>query len=501
MSVVTMSSGQVGGADQDGISRFLGIPYAAAPAGDQRFAPPGPAPSWDGVRDATAYGPTCPKGDYPPQYQPLFPEQVIPGEECLNLNVWTPTSAVEDGSALPVLVWIHGGSFMNGSGSVLEYDGTAFARDGVVCVTINYRLAAQGFLYTAGDSEAGTANLGLQDQVAALAWVRDNIAAFGGDPTRVTVAGESAGAMSVTTLLALPSARGLFRRAITQSGATAHTLTPEIGLTVASTLAESLGVEPTREALLGVDLDAMVRAASDLVVEVQTSPDPEKWGSLALSLLPFAPVIDGTVLPEHPLTAFASGASADVDVLVGSNRQESRLFLVAPGLIDLVDEPTLAGGAAAYGLPPEGLELYRANRPGATPGDVLASVVTDWFFAVPAIRHAEAREAGGGRTWAYRFDHPSSPSENNNLGAAHAVEIPFVFDNIGLAQTAPLIGSNPPQAVADTAHAVWVAFVTSGDPGWAPYTSTTRTTGVLTDTLTVVDDPDGDERATWDGIR
>ena len=222
-----VTGGRIRGTDEGGISRFLGVPYAAAPFGERRMAPPQPVEPWDGVRDATAYGPTCPKGDYPPQYQPLLPEQVIPGDECLNLNVWTPSTALEaDGGGLPVLVWIHGGSFMNGSGSVLEYDGAAFARDGVVCVTINYRLAAEGFLFTEADVEAGTANLGLQDQVAALKWVQENIAAFGGDPARVTAAGESAGAMSVTTLLAMPSARGLFRRAITQSGAAAHTAHP-----------------------------------------------------------------------------------------------------------------------------------------------------------------------------------------------------------------------------------------------------------------------------------
>jgi para-nitrobenzyl esterase len=497
---VQVSGGQVRGTDEGGVSRFLGVPYAAAPFGEHRMAPPQPVPAWEGTRDATAYGPTVPKGDYPPQYQPLLPEQVIPGQECLNLNVWTPTAALSGDGGLPVLVWIHGGSFMNGSGSVLEYDGAAFARDGVVCVTINYRLAAEGFLYTEDDAANGTANLGLQDQVAALAWVRDNIAAFGGDPSRVTVAGESAGAMSVTTLLAMPSARGLFAQAITQSGAAAHTLTPEIGLTVTRTLAERLGVEPTREAIAGVDLAALVRAASDLVVEVQTAPDPAKWGSLALSLLPFAPVVDGTVLDQHPLDAFAAGASSEVRVLTGSNREESRLFLVAPGAIDFVDEPTLAGGAAAYGLPPVGLELYRKNRPDASPGDVMAAVVTDWFFAVPSVRHAEAREKGGGATWVYRFDRPG-PEDNHSYGACHAVEIPFVFDNIGLDQTKPLIGDTPSQAVADAAHSAWVAFVTSGDPGWAAYTTSTRTTGVITEQVTVVDDPDGEERATWDGLR
>lgn len=499
---VQVTSGTVRGDEDGGVARFLGVPYAAPPFGPRRMAPPEPVEPWAGVRDATAYGPTAPKGDYPPQYQPLLREQVIPGDDCLNLNVWTPVSALDAGAGagLPVLVWIHGGSFMNGSGSVLEYDGTAFARDGVVCVTINYRLAAEGFLFTEADVAAGTANLGLQDQVAALRWVQDNVAAFGGDPGRVTVAGESAGAMSVTTLLAMPSATGLFSQAITQSGAAAHTLTPEVALTVARTLAEALGVEPTREAVAGVALETLVAAASDLVVEVQTAPDPVKWGGLALSLLPFAPVVDGTVLPRHPLEAFADGAASDVRVLVGSNREESRLFLVAPGAIDHVDEPTLVGGAGAYGLSPEGLQLYREHRPDASPGDVMAAVVTDWFFAVPAVRHAEARAAGGGTTWAYRFDRPDR-SENHGFGACHAVEIPFVFDTIGLEQSKPLIGDTPSQAVADTAHATWVAFVTAGDPGWPAYDEQSRTVGVLTEVMTAVDDPDGDERATWDGIR
>jgi para-nitrobenzyl esterase len=377
---VAVTGGVVRGERQDGVARFLGIPYAAPPFGKNRFAPPAPLVPWDGVRSATEYGPTVPKGDYPPQYARLLAEQVIPGEDCLNLNVWAPMPL--QGSR-PVLVWIHGGSFMNGSGSVLEYDGTAFARDGVVCVTINYRLAADGFLYLEDDPDAGSANRGLQDQVAALTWVRDNIAAFGGDPSRVTVAGESAGAMSVTTLLAMPSARGLFTQAITQSGAAAHTLTPETAAKVRTFLAGSLGIEPTREAFQTVDLATLVKAASNLVVEVQTAPDPSRWGSLALSLLPFAPVVDGTVLPTEPLRAFASGASADVAVLTGTNREEARLFLVAPGVIDLIDEPTLHGAAVGYGLSAGGLQRYRDNRPGASAGDVMAAFVTDWFFRIP----------------------------------------------------------------------------------------------------------------------
>ncbi len=216
--VVTIKDGALRGTATAGVSAFLGIPYAAPPFGANRMRPPQPVQPWDGERDATAFGPTVPKGDYPPMYQPLFPEVVIAGEDCLNLNVWTPDPGA---SGLPVLVWVHGGSFMNGSGSVGEYDGTAFARDGVVCVTINYRLAAEGFLFTGDDA----ANLGLLDQLAALRWVQANIAAFGGDPGRVTVAGESAGAMSVTTLLSMPLSSGLFRQAIAQSGAAAHSLT------------------------------------------------------------------------------------------------------------------------------------------------------------------------------------------------------------------------------------------------------------------------------------
>jgi hypothetical protein len=290
-----------------------------------------------------------------------------------------------------VLVWIHGGSFMNGSGSVGAYDGAAFARDGVVCVTINYRLAAEGFLFL-GD---GIANLGLLDQLAALRWVQENIAAFGGDPGRVTVAGESAGAMSVTTLLSMPLAAGLFGQAIAQSGAGAHTLTADEGRMVAGYLAEALGVPPDRDSIKAVPLDKARQAASDLVVEVQTTPDPARWGQLTLSLLPFAPTVDGSVLPDAPLASFAAGQGGNVPLLIGSNRDEARLFLVAAGTIDLIDEPTLAAVAGAYGLSGEALAVYRAARAGASPGDLLAAVITDWFFRIPPIRVAEARDRRG----------------------------------------------------------------------------------------------------------
>jgi para-nitrobenzyl esterase len=505
--VVQLGDGAVRGTAGNGVAAFLGVPYAAPPFGPNRMRPPQPVTSWSGERDATAYGPTVPKGDYPPQYQPLFPEVVIAGEDCLNLNVWTPEAAITGQvSGLPVLVWIHGGSFMNGSGSVLEYDGGAFARDGVVCVTINYRLAAEGFLFTGESGPAGDtdANLGLQDQLAALRWVQDNIAAFGGDPARVTVAGESAGAMSVTTLLSMPRSEGLFAQAIAESGAGAHTLTPDEGAMVAGYLAAALGVPAGREAIKAVPLDKLVRAASDLVVEVQTTPDPARWGQLTLSLLPFAPTVDGTVLPAAPLTSIAAGQGRDVPLLIGSNREEARLFLVAAQTIGVIDDSMLEAVAAGYGLAGDGLGVYRDALPGARPGDLMAAVISDWFFRVPAIRVAEARAAGAGpasgRTWMYRFDHPE-PASNHDLGACHGVEIPFVFDTAGGADLEPRLGSQPSQATANRVHQVWVDFITRGAPGWAPYDPETRTTGLLTDVVTAADDPAGHERAAWDGIR
>jgi para-nitrobenzyl esterase len=189
-----------------------------------------------------------------------------------------------------------------------------------------------------------------------------------------------------------------------------------------------------------------------------------------------------------------------VPLLIGSNLGEARLFLVAPATIGLVDEPTLAAAAAGYGLAGSDVAVYQANRRGSSPGDVLAAVITDWFFRVPAIRVAEARAAAGARTWMYRFDYPE-PGANHGLGACHAVEIPYVFDTITRAELRPLLGDAPAQAVADRAHRVWVDFITRGDPGWVPYDTVNRATGLLTEQLSPAGDPAGDERALWEGIR
>ncbi|PRZ42235.1 para-nitrobenzyl esterase [Antricoccus suffuscus] len=490
--IVHVQQGAIQGTTDRGMQAFLGIPYAAAPFDDLRMKPPAPPVSWDGVRDASQYGPTVPKGDYPPQYQALLPEVTIEGDECLNLNVWTPDPTA---SGLPVYVWIHGGSFMNGSGSIAQYAGTSFARDGVVCVTINYRLGAEGFLYTPGE----TSNLGLLDQVAALEWVRDNIAAFGGDPAKVTVGGESAGAMSVTTLLSMPRANGLFRSAIIESGAAAHTMSPQTGDKVTGYLAELLGVEPTRAAIAALPRRQVFEAAAALTNEVQTTPDPAKWGEIVLSLLPFMPTVDGEVLPASPIESIAGGQGADVSVLIGTNLEESRLFLVAPGVIGMIDEQAALMGISAYGAPAkDAYALYGKDRAGAGPGDILAAVVTDWFFRVPAIRVAEAR--GGDKTWMYRFDW-RSPAYDGRLGSAHAVEIPFAFDTLDSGGLEPMLGATPPQEVANTMHDAWVKFITDGDPGWSAYDVQTRATQIFGDEPRVESDPNSAERQFWDGIR
>lgn len=312
---VRVASGRLRGRMDQRVAAFLGIPYAAPPFGARRMRPPESPARWEGTRSATGYGPTCPKGSYGPDSAVLFPEVVIPGEECLNLNVWTPAPG---SSGLPVLVWIHGGQFTQGSGSILGYRGNSFARDGIVCVTINYRLGGDGFLYL----DDGTANLGLLDQIAALEWVQDNIAAFGGDPGKVTVVGQSAGAASIITLIAMPCAQGLFRQAVAQSGTAAQTLTAETATAVASRLAESFGVAPTRKAFSVVPDERLARAASALVGEVQNASDPVKWGSL-----PFAPVVDGDTLPDHPLRALRRGAGSGVRLLTGWNRDDTRIGL------------------------------------------------------------------------------------------------------------------------------------------------------------------------------
>ncbi|RBY83715.1 carboxylesterase/lipase family protein [Geodermatophilus sp. TF02-6] len=493
--LVRTTSGTVRGTIRDGVHAFLGIPYAAPPFGPRRFAAPAPPEPWDGVRPATGYGPTAPKPPYAPPYDVLLPEPQIPGEDCLNLNVWTPDPGA---SGLPVFVWVHGGAFVNGSGAVPVYDGATFARDGVVCVTLNYRLGVDGFLHFADD---GPANRGLLDQVAALRWVQENVAAFGGDPARVTVGGESAGGMSVGCLLAMPSARGLFAQAVLQSGAGHHALSTGTATRIGGYVAERLGRPAEREALAQVPVDELVAAQQAVVADATTVPDPARWGEVTVNLMPFEPVVDGEVLPDLPIRRIAAGSARDVAVLVGANRDEQRLFLVPNGLIDLVTDQLVQMAVAGYGAPvAETLEVYGRGRPGATPGELLADVATDWFFRIPALRVAEAQAEEGAGAWVYEFSWPS-PQYGGRLGACHALELGFTFDTLALEAHGALMGPAAPQALADEVHGAWVRFVRDGDPGWAPYDLDRRPVQDFGEQVRLDDDPRAEQRTLWDGVR
>jgi len=493
-AVVNTRNGKVRGSVIEGVNTFKGIPYAAPPFGANRFRPPQPVESWSGVRDALDYGATVPKPPYFPPFDVLLPEPAIPGEDCLNLNIWSPDLGE---AKLPVMVWIHGGAFANGSGAITMYDGSRFARDGVVCVTINYRLGVDGFLYLGN----GTANVGLLDQIAALAWVQENIADFGGDPGNVTIFGESAGGMSVGTLLSMPLAAGLFHRAIAESGAGHHVISAETALLIGHYLAQKLGVEPTLEAITSVPVNRLLQAQVELSGDVFNNPNPALWGEAAANLMPFEPVIDGDILAMRPIDRLAAGAGANVSIMVGTNAEEQRLFLVPNGVIGYITDEAVAGTAGAYGLPVEtALAIYRATRPTASPGDLLVAIVTDWFYRIPAIRLAEAYAKRNAATYMYEFAW-RSPQFAGLLGACHSLEIPFVFDTLDKEGLEPLLGSNPPQRLANMMHAAWVAFATTGDPGWLQYDLNRRATIRFDTTPEIVNDPRSAERALWEGLR
>jgi para-nitrobenzyl esterase len=486
--IVETTSGRLCGQYRDGVRSFLGIPYAASPTGALRFREPVPRRPWTGVRAATSFGPTPPKPRYPAPIDPLLPEPSLPGDDWLNLNVWAPG---EGGSGLPVMTWIHGGGFSNGCSAVPVYDGHSFARDGVVLVSVNYRLGVDGF----GWLPDAPGNRGLLDQIAALEWVIDNIAAFGGDPGNVTVFGESAGAMSVTTLLAAPPAQGLFAKAITQSGATQAAADPADAALVTDELAAVLGVPATAAALAGVAIEALIAAQIQVRDALAAHPDPARFGrSVVAAALPFIPVVDGDLLPAHPLQSIRDGAGAAIPLLTGTTTEEFRLFLVPTGRGALITEEVLPFIVSALGGTPAVLAAYRANRPGASPGEVLAAIVTDRYFRLPVLEVAAARADGPAPTFGYEF---AWPSPVGGLGACHALDIPFVFDNLSDPGARALTGPGAPQQLADQMHAAWIAFATGGQPGWPAMGKDTIIRVFDGDGGCVCRDPRGDERRAW----
>ncbi|ASK29432.1 carboxylesterase [Chryseobacterium sp. T16E-39] len=475
---------------EDGILTFKGIPYAAPPVGANRFQPPQPPMPWTDVKDATQYGAT------PPQITPhsgpfakLLANVVIPGDDYLNLNIWTSDIVGKK----PVMVFIYGGAFTLGSGAVPGYNGHNFARDGVVLVTINYRIGIEGFLWF-GD---GIPNLGILDQIAALKWVQDNIANFGGDPDNVTIFGESAGGMSVCTLLAMKEAEGLFRRAIAESGAGHSVISPSSAKLIGTRLAEILGVEPTREAIGQVSLEKLFAAQEKLGSEIMANPSTKLWGEAAFNLMPFEPVVDGQLLTATPIECIAKGASKNIDILIGNNSQEFRLFLVPDGVISKITDTALNAAAAAYGLSAAAIQLYKTNRVDSSPGDVLSAIITDWFYRIPALRVAEMH---GGNTHVYEFSW-ESPACNHLLGACHGLEVAFVFDNLNDASFTEILGNQLPQELATNVHKTWINFATHGNPGWGAYSTNNRICMRFDTVSQITIDDRAEERSVWDGIR
>lgn len=445
--VVRTPYGAVRGRHEHGIAVFRGIPYAAPPFGPLRFRPPVPPEPWDGVRDAGAFGPTPPKPSYSEAFAQYLSDPVVPGDDCLNLNVWTPEPA--SSARLPVLVWLHGGALTRGSSAVPVYDGSKFARAGIVFVSINYRLGVEGY----GLFPDAPANPGLRDQLAALEWVHRAIGAFGGDPGSVTLAGQSAGAISVGALIAAPRAQGLFRRAALQSGPPEAFERDKVRRMVRR-MANRLKIPATAEAFAGVDRDVLL----------STQAEVGRLSSPVLGGPTFGIVVDGDLVPRDPLQALVDGAVADgVDLLMGWTRDEHRLWLVPGGLLEHIDRMgpvALAGAMARCHCGHEVPRGYRALHAKAGTADLVGQMVTDKLLRLPLRQLADARP---GSSYVYEF---AWPSLRPGLGACHALELGFVFDTGETPESAKLAGDGAPQALADTMHQAWTRFVTTGSPGW-----------------------------------
>jgi len=500
MTTTNTTHGKVKGVDKLGCLQFRGIPFATPPLGTLRWQPPKPADKWDGVRDATEFGPTCPQNVGTMEAMGGVGRAAMPpmSEDCLTLNVWTPAA---DDARRPTMVWIHGGAFSTGSGRTPWYSGHNFARDGVVVVTVNYRLNAFGFLRfdELFDGFEGTGTLGIRDQIAALEWVRDNIANFGGDPDNLTIFGESAGGMSVGTLLASPKAKGLFTKAIPQSGAGHNSHTEQDASKIAEQFLDVVGVKAG-------DADALLALSAEQILE-----GAQGLAQTDVGRLPFQPCVGDDVVPVAPIDASRGGASKDVAVLVGTCREEWKLFSLGireGQSLGRTHRPMQAlferaGKSADDVATVYEKKLATAERSGAAEQpselDLRNAIETDRIFRIPAIRLAEAQVANGARTWMYRFDWPSKAMDGK-LGACHALEIPFAFDNLNAPGANFFTGEGAPQDVATEMHAAWVSFARDGSPGWDAYDTERRATKLFDTPSTVADDPDGDTRVLWEGV-
>ncbi len=509
--IVETVSGPIRGAFQNGLHIFRGIPYAAPPVGELRWLPPQPPETWREVRPATAYGASAPQNPIPvPLPGNLADAEGTQSEDCLYLNVWTPGM---DGTRRPVMVWIHGGGFILGSGRAAISDPAHLAATGnVVLVTINYRLAAFGFLRlvdVTGGAIPATGNEGMLDQVAALAWVRDNIERFGGDPGNVTIFGESAGGMSIGTLFAMPGADGLYHRGILQSGACQTVQPVELANGVGAGVLQLLGVDPD-------DRLAVRSLSTRQLLDVEAGLSSPETANPQLGMTPFQPCVDGTTLPQNPLAAVRAGRAAGIDMLVGSNLHEYKPFgEVFPGLSEmdfaaLVEGMSMEASRLLEGDRREDLQTlvqgyrraYAKRGLEAAPPELMLTLEGDRVFWMAAVLLAEAQTPHPGRTYNYLFTW-ESPWQGGSLGAFHGLDMGFVFGTIDATGTRNIHGEGPEaHALEAFCQAAWLNFARTGDPSggivgeWPEY-GIERTTMLLGTEQSVAFDFAGDERRAW----
>jgi para-nitrobenzyl esterase len=506
--VIEIAAGKLRGWSSAGIYSFKGIPYGTSPAGRNCFMPPQRPLPWAGVRDAIAYAGRAWQFPNRAKRRPVLetllgPADATPeGEDCLTLNVWT--SGLDDGVRRPVMVWLHGGAFGYGSGNRAVTDGANLSgRGNIVVVSVNHRLNIFGFLHLAdigGSAWAHSGNAGMLDIIAALRWVHDNIEAFGGDPGNVTIFGESGGGGKVSVLLAMPAARGLFHRAIIQSGAAIRVSTRERANALAEAVLKELGVGRNEcELLQAFAAERLLAAIAPAARAVGRSHWP------LLDRYDFGPVVDGSDLPQHPAEPDAPASSDDIPLMIGGTREESAFFLADD---DAVWNGTLAEqelrqrvAAVAGGQTDALLAAYSAAMPQASPADRLIAALTGSNFWVRAVllaeRYATRRRAP---VFMYSLDW-QSPAHGGRVKAHHAMDLPFVFDNVDVADTTA--GAPGARELAARMSASWIAFARYGNPDnpaiptWPAYTTADRATMILDAECRIVRDPDTEPRRLW----